>query len=204
MTSRGPTEAAARSGRRPGNPDTKELILTAARNQFADSGFERTSVRSIAAEAGVDSALVHHYFGTKRALFLAAVDMPVDPQVILSAVLDAPIEEIGELLLRGVLGVWESPQGTAVLAAFRAAISGESTGLVSNFLTEVILRELVERVDEPPGSGQLRATLVASQLSGLLITRYLLRLEPIASLSVDEVVVLIGPTVQRYLTGAVG
>ncbi|MFD4182238.1 TetR family transcriptional regulator [Rhodococcus sp. NPDC058514] len=201
MTTDGPPATATRSGRRPGNPDTKDLILTAARNRFADTGFEGTSVRAIAAEAGVDSALVHHYFGTKRALFLAAVAMPVDPHVVLGAVRDAPAEEIGALLLRGVLGVWESPHGNAVLAAFRAAISGESPGLVRNFLTEVVLREIVDRIDVPIGSGRTRATLVASQMAGLLVTRYLLRLEPLASLSVDEVVALVGPNLQRYLTG---
>lgn len=190
-----------RSGRRPGNPDTREAILTVARARFADIGFDKTSVRSIAAEAGVDSALVHHYFGTKRELFLAAVAMPVDPHVVLAAILNAPLEQAGEQLLRTVLGIWDSALGDAVQAAFRTAISGESTGLVRDFLIEVVLRELIDRIDDPPGSGPLRATLLASQMSGLFVVRYLLGVEPLASLSIDEVVTLVGPTMQRYLTG---
>lgn len=194
------TAAGPRTGRRPGRPDTRELIRTAARRRFSESGFDKTSVRSIAAAAGVDPALVHHYFGTKRALFLAAVAVPADPGVVLAGLSDAPVDELGERFLRAVLGVWESPQREGLLAAFRTAIAGDSVGLVRSFLTEMVLEELGHRVDEPAGSAPLRAALVASQMAGLMVTRYLLELDPLATLDTEHLVALIAPTLQRYLT----
>ncbi|MGW0044744.1 TetR/AcrR family transcriptional regulator [Rhodococcus sp. NPDC003348] len=188
-------------GRRPGSPDTREDILAAARRRFSETGFDKTSVRSIATAAGVDSALVHHYFGTKRALFLAAIAVPIDPKVVLAGLLDAPRDELGERFLRAVLGVWESPQREGLLAALRSAISGESVGLVRSFLTEVVLDEIGHRVDDPAGSASLRAGLVASQMAGLIVTRYLLRLDPLATMEPERVVMLVAPTLQRYLTG---
>ncbi|MFD4293838.1 TetR family transcriptional regulator [Rhodococcus sp. NPDC058532] len=198
------TRATTRTGRRPGSSGTRDAILGAARSRFAEHGFDRTSVRSIAADAGVDPALVHHYFGTKRALFLAAIAIPADPAMVLAGVADAPVEEIGERFLRAVVGVWESPHREGLLAAFRSAITGESVGLVRSFLTEVVLTEIGHRVDDPVGSADLRASLVASQMAGLMVTRYILELEPLATLPPDRVVHLVAPTLQRYLTGDLG
>ncbi len=195
------TPANPRAGRRPGRPGTREQILDAARSRFAETGFDRTSIRSIALAADVDSALVHHYFGTKRALFLAAIAIPIDPKIVLADVVDAPIGELGERFLRAVLGVWESPHREGLLAAFRSAISGESVGLVRSFLTEVVLTEIGHRVDTPVGTAPVRAALVASQVAGLLISRYLLELAPLATLDPEVVVSLVAPTLQRYLTG---
>lgn len=195
------TRTPLRPGRRPGSPDTRDHILATARRRFAETGFDKTSVRSIATAAGVDAALVHHYFGTKRALFLAAIAIPTDPQAVLAGVTDAPAEELGERFLRAVLGVWESPQREGLLAAFRSAVAGESVGLVRSFLTEVVLDEIGHRVDDPVGSAPLRAALVASQMAGLMTTRYVLELEPLATLPPDRVVALVAPTLQRYLTG---
>lgn len=196
------TTATPRTGRRPGNPGTRERILDAARRGFAETGFDRTSIRSIAAAADVDAALVHHYFGTKRALFLAAIAIPADPKVVLAGVVDGPVDELGERFLRAVLGVWESPHRGALLAAYRAALSGDSVGVVRSFLTDIVLDEIGHRVDAPAGSAPIRTALVASQLAGLLISRYLLELDPLATLDTDEVVALLAPTLQRYLTGA--
>ncbi|MFD4470323.1 TetR family transcriptional regulator [Rhodococcus sp. NPDC058505] len=198
------TRATTRTGRRPGSSGTRDAILGAARSRFAEHGFDRTSVRSIAADAGVDPALVHHYFGTKRALFLAAIAIPADPAMVLAGVADAPVEEIGERFLRAVVGVWESPHREGLLAAFRSAITGESVGLVRSFLTEVVLTEIGHRVDDPAGSAALRASLVASQMAGLMVTRYILELEPLATLPPERVVHLVAPTLQRYLTGDLG
>ncbi|MBC2638404.1 MULTISPECIES: TetR/AcrR family transcriptional regulator [unclassified Rhodococcus (in: high G+C Gram-positive bacteria)] len=192
---------AQRTGRRPGNPDTRSRILATARKLFAQNGFDKTSVRSVAGGAGVDSALVHHYFGTKRQLFLASVDIPVDPTQVIAPVLAGPTDEIGRHLARAVLSVWESPHRPAVVAAFRSAMSGDEPTLIRTFLLEVVLRDLGPRVDEPPGTGMLRMQLVASQMAGVLVTRYVLEFEPLASLPVDDLVTIVAPTLQRYLTG---
>ncbi|MDF3313253.1 TetR family transcriptional regulator [Rhodococcus sp. T2V] len=190
-----------RTGRRPGNPDTRSRILTTARKLFAQNGFDKTSVRSVASGAGVDSALVHHYFGTKRQLFLASVDIPVDPTKVIAPVLDTPPDEIGSRLARAVFSVWESPHKPAVVAAFRSAMAGNEPTLIRTFLLEVVLRDLGPRVDEPPGTGMLRMQLVASQMAGVLVTRYVLEIEPLASLPIDDLVAIVAPTLQRYLTG---
>ncbi|MDJ0393210.1 TetR family transcriptional regulator [Rhodococcus sp. G-MC3] len=191
----------AKSGRRPGQSGTRERILAVARTRFAGSGFDKTSVRSVAADAGVDSALVHHYFGTKRELFVAAIELPIDPGIILQPVLAADTNVLGEALITAVMNVWESDQGEAVVAAFRSLIVEGDTTLIGSFLMEVVLREIAARVDEPPGSAPERFTLVATQMSGLLLTRYILKLEPIASMPQARVIASIGPTLQRYLTG---
>ncbi|MGB3371302.1 MAG: TetR family transcriptional regulator [Rhodococcus sp. (in: high G+C Gram-positive bacteria)] len=190
-----------RTGRRPGRPGTRETILAVARARFAATGFDKTSVRAVAAEAGVDSALVHHYFGTKRELFVACIALPTDPAVVLGPVLAADTEDLGEALITAVLAVWESEAGEAVVAAFRAMIAGGDTTLLGTFLMHIVLKDIAERVDHPAGSGQLRVNLVASQMSGVLLTRHILKLEPLASTPAEKVVASVAPTLQRYLTG---
>lgn len=196
-----PATTGTRSGRRPGSPATRDHILAVARSRFAEQGFDQTSVRSIAAAAEVDPALVHHYFRSKRELFLAAVAIPADPEVVLATVLEAPTDELGERLLRVVLSLWDSPQGEALLAAFRTALTGEAVGLIRTFITEVVLSQIAGRVDQPPGSASLRTGMVATQMSGIVLSRYLLRIDPIATLPADRLVALAGPVLQHYLTG---
>src|SRR6266566_170590 len=99
----------ARTGRRPGNQDTREAILAAAREAFAERGYDRVSIRAIATSAGVDPALVHHYFGTKDQLFLATVDAPIDPGEILPKILAGERDELPERLVRTFLSVWDHP-----------------------------------------------------------------------------------------------
>ena len=112
------------TGRRPGQSGTKAAILAAARSRFADVGFDKASIKSIAARAGVDSALVHHYFGTKQKLFVAAVALPVDPTVVVAALREAQLEDMGKALATTVVGLWDSPAGAGTLAAFRAVVAG--------------------------------------------------------------------------------
>lgn len=194
--------SSARTGRRPGQSGTREAILEAARARFADVGFDKASVRSIAALAAVDPALVHHYFGTKRDLFLAAVDLPVDPRVVMDVVAAAPLEHLGEYILRAVVGVWDSPSGEAMVATFRTLLSGETDPtLMRTFLVEVVLESVQGRVDVPAGSGRKRIALVESQIMGLGVARKILCIEPIASMPIDELVAAAAPTLQRYLTG---
>ena len=138
----------ARTGRRPGNQDTREAILAAAREAFAERGFDRTSIRAIATSAGVDPALVHHYFGTKDELFLATVQAPMDPAVLLPRVLDGDVKELPERLLRTFLSVWDHPvTGPAALALVRSGLQHDwSARMLREFLTSQILRV----ISEPP------------------------------------------------------
>ncbi|MCE4263797.1 TetR family transcriptional regulator [Rhodococcus sp. ACPA4] len=190
-----------RPGRRPGKSETRTQILESARRAFSQNGFARTTVRAIATEAQVDPALIHHYFGSKEQLFTAAIALPLDPKKVLAPVHSSTSDQLGTSLLTAVLGVWESEHQAAILAAFRSAISGEGTRLIQSFLLNIVLRDIIPRVDSPAGTGIIRAELVASQIAGLLITRYILELEPLKSLSVDALVPLVAPNLQRYLTG---
>lgn len=193
--------AARRSGRRSGTPDTRSAILTAARELFAHNGFDTTSVRAVAARAGVDAALVHHYFGTKRDLLRAAIEMPVNPDQVLGPVMAAPDAELGHALARAVLTIWDGEAREAGVALIKANITAPEPELLRSFLSEFVLTAIGDRVDDPPGSARLRAGLVATQIFGLIGMRYILGVAPIASMSIDELVAHVGPTLQHYLTG---
>jgi AcrR family transcriptional regulator len=193
---------ARRTGRRPGNPDTREAILAAARETFAERGFDGASIRTIAASAGVDPALVHHYFGTKEKLFLAVMSVPFNPGELLPQALAGGADGVGERLVRLFLRVWDSPAGTAGVALLRSAINNEWTArLMREFVVTQILRRAVVALDLPPGEAPLRTSLAATQLAGLAVVRYLLKVEPVATTPAEVLVAAIGPTVQRYLTG---
>jgi AcrR family transcriptional regulator len=179
-------------------------VLAAARTAFAERGYEGASIRAIAAAAGVDPALVHHYFGTKDALFVAAVQAPADPDDFLPEVLATPPDERGAAVVRMVLRVWDGPGRPAVLALVRSAVNHEwSAALLREFVLAKIIRRVVGSLEMPPGEREARGALVASQVAGLIVTRYVLRLEPLASAPAEEVVAAVAPTVQRYLTGEV-
>ncbi|MEU7933923.1 TetR family transcriptional regulator [Micromonospora echinofusca] len=191
-----------RTGRRPGNPDTRQAILDAARAAFAERGFDAASIRAVAAAARVDPALVHHYFGSKDRLFLAAMHAPVDPAELLPGVLAGDRAGLGERLVRTFLGVWDSPAGAAGVALLRSAVSNEWTArLLREFLVTQVLRRVLDELDVDPAELPLRGSLVASQLIGLAMMRHVLRLEPVASAAPETLVAAVGPTVQRYLTG---
>ncbi|MFY1595165.1 TetR family transcriptional regulator [Micromonospora sp. WMMD737] len=193
---------ARRTGRRPGNPDTRQAILDAARAAFAERGFDGASIRAVAAAAQVDPALVHHYFGSKDRLFLAAMHAPVDPAELLPRVLAGDRAGLGERLVRTFLGVWDSPAGTAGVALLRSAVSNEWTArLLREFLVTQVLRRILDQLDVDPAELPLRGSLVASQLIGLAMMRHVVRLEPVASAAPETLVAAVGPTVQRYLTG---
>jgi AcrR family transcriptional regulator len=193
---------ARRTGRRPGNPDTREAILAAAREAFAERGFDAASIRGIATSAGVDPALVHHYFGTKEQLFRACMDFPIDPAQVLPQVLDGGLDGIGERLVRMFLSVWDSPAGAAGVALLRSALSNEWTArLLREFVTTQMLRYVLPKLGVEPGEARLRASLVATQMAGLAMIRYVLKLEPLASAPPEVVISAIAPTLQRYITG---
>ena len=190
-----------RPGRPAGNSDSRERILASARELFAHNGIDRTSIRAIAAKAGVDSALVHHYFGTKQDLFAAAIHLPIDPMIVIQQMREVPIEELGVRLPSILLPLWDSELGAGLIATLRSLISGDEVGLARSFLQEIIGGALGSRVDDPPGTGQIRTQFVASQLMGVVMARYIVKIEPFASLSTEQIVQTIAPNLQRYLTG---
>jgi AcrR family transcriptional regulator len=186
-------------GRRPGSPDTRGEIVEAARAEFAAQGFDRTSMRAVARAAGVDPALVHHYFESKEDLLFAAMDMPFDPRVLLGSVVEGPRDQLGERLVGAVLQLWDDPQRQRrLLTVVRTAIASEAA---SHLLRDGFLRIILDQIAAIPGidDPRRRGNLVASQIVGLLITRYVVGIEPLASMPADEVVARVGPTIQRYL-----
>jgi AcrR family transcriptional regulator len=187
-------------GRRPRAPDTRAEILASARSLFATRGFKGTSVRAVAAEAGVDPALVHHYFGTKDDLFVAALQLPVDPRVVLAPVFDAGVAGAGERLLRVFLSVWDDDEARLpMLGLVRGVVDPEGRTLLREGLFGVILGPVGDALglDEP----QRRVALVASQMIGLVMLRYVLEVEPLASMETELLVATYAPTLQRYLDG---
>jgi AcrR family transcriptional regulator len=182
-------------GRRPGGGDSREHILAAARSRFAAHGYDRTRIRDVATDAGVDPALVHYFFKSKDGLFTAAMNLPFRPAELIGPVLAQGVEGLGERLVRQVLTIWDD-------AGNRAALLGmlQSVGSHPEALREFVRREIVGRVAATIGD-PLRANLVGSQVVGLLVARYVVRVEPLAGLDREEVVRLVAPTVQRYLDG---
>ncbi|WP_432066823.1 TetR family transcriptional regulator [Streptomyces sp. C10-9-1] len=183
-------------------PGARERILQAARTEFAERGYDRTTMRGIARAAEVDAALVHHYFGTKDEVFAAAIELSFEPAMVVPQILGQGAEGIGERLARFFIGVWENPATRApLLAVIRSALTHEAAAAV---LRGFVLRRLLERVAaelEVPDP-RLRAELAASHMVGVAVLRYVLRVEPLASADPEEIVRLVAPSLQRYLTAA--
>ncbi|WP_069631452.1 TetR/AcrR family transcriptional regulator, partial [Streptomyces griseus] len=174
-------------------------ILAAARTEFAERGYDKTSIRGIARAAGVDAALVHHYFGTKDEVFAAAVEVTFEPALVVHTVLGGPPEGLGERLARFFLSVWEDPATRSpLLAILRSALTHEAAAKV---LREFVLRRLLERIaaelDVPDAT--FRAELAASHMIGIATLRYMIRAEPLASADPEEIVAMVAPALQRYL-----
>ena len=201
----GPRRRRARSGRRAGDSGTREAILEAARLRFAEHGYDGATIRGIAADAGVDPALVHHFYGTKEKLFAAAMRLPAVPSEVIGAAL-ARYEgsSPGAHLVATVLNIWEDPAVHGVIIGLlRSALTSEqAAGLLREFITDAILRPVgaLARADSPDDAAY-RAGAVASQMLGLALTRYVLRIGPVATASTADLAATIGPTIERYLTG---
>lgn len=179
-------------------------MLAAARAAFAERGFDGATIRQVATAAGVDPALVHHYFGSKDQLFLAAIEAPANPADLLPEVLAGGRDQLGENVVRMLLRVWDGPARSAGLALVRSAVGNEWTAkLLREFLVSQVLRRVVGSLGLPRREADVRGALAASQLIGVVIGRYVLKIEPLAGASPEELVAAIGPTVQRYLTGDV-
>lgn len=191
---------ARRSGRRPGDSGTRDAILAAARKLFAERGFDRTSMRAVALEAGVDPALVSHFHGSKQRLLVAATDLPFDPHAVLPHLLAGDPEGAGERLARFIVTLLETEEARGrVIGMVRAAASEDDAArLVRERVTRGLLLPLAERLgaDMP----ELRAALVGSQVVGMVMARYVVRIEPLASQDADTVVRAVAPVFQHYLS----
>jgi AcrR family transcriptional regulator len=191
--------AGRRRGRRPAGEDTRAALLDAARAVFVEQGFDGATVRAIAGRAGVDAAMVNHWFGGKEGLFAAAMQIPVDPTVLVDEFLASGLDGLGERIVRRFLGVWDSTRGGALIGVIRSVSSHEqSARMMREFITKVLFGRLARGlgIDQP----DMRAALCGSQIVGLAMVRYVIRLEPLASADPDTLAEAIGPTLQRYLT----
>jgi AcrR family transcriptional regulator len=193
----------ARAGRRRGNPDTRATILVAAQSEFAEKGFDRVSMRGIAKAAGVDPSLMYHYFGSKDDVLLASLDVPFDPREVIPALTRDGVAGLGNRIASRFLAIWDDPANqTRLVTVVRASMSSTAAqDLLTNGVARMILRPIREVIATP--EAELRTSYVASQLLGLAVTRYVLRLEPLASAPSEAVSAAVGPTLQRYLDGDV-
>jgi AcrR family transcriptional regulator len=189
-----------RTGRRPGESSTKKDILDAARMLFSERGYQGATMRAIAAEAGVDAALVVHFFGNKATLLAEAVEWPFDPEVEMPKLLVDGRHHAGRHLVGLFVRTWDDEGSrNPILTLLRAAtIEPQAASMLREFMGR-LYAPLMDRlrVDQP----ELRADLAVSQLLGLGLVRYLLKAEPLASATPEAVVDWTAPTVQRYLTG---
>lgn len=189
----------SRTGRRPGSPDTRDAILAVARRMFATSGYEATSLRGIATEANVDPALLIHYFGSKQDLFVAAAGLPPGLTELLAHLAALPMPEFARGLVSTYLQFVDSDSSrNAILALVRSAVSNEqAAGMLRELLTVELLSVLVRLTGHP--DARLRASLVAAQLVGIAMLRHVVRAEPVATASPDEIVALVAPVIEQYL-----
>ena len=195
----------ARSGRRPGESGARERIAASAREVFGELGFDGATIRGIATAAGVDPALVHHYFGTKQRLFLSVMSLPFDAAALKTQLLAPGLAGVGERLVRFFLSVWdEQPSVRPILTGIvRSAMTDPDAALLlRDFLGRQGLFQLVAAI--APNRAEFRAVLVGSQLIGLAMARYIVGLEPLASANAEDVVASMGPAIERYLIGDLG
>ncbi|CAM5248619.1 TetR/AcrR family transcriptional regulator OS=Streptomyces tendae OX=1932 GN=GUR47_18690 PE=4 SV=1 [Streptomyces tendae] len=202
------SDDAAGATRRRGRPprtesaDTRDRILTTAREEFSERGYDKTSVRGIAKAAGVDPALVHHYFGTKEQVFEAAIEVAFAPALKApEAIGDGPLDEVGERLTRFILGLWENPASrTPLLAIVRSAVNNETAAAVfRRLISAQLLRRVAAQMGLP--DAELRVELAAAQLVGCAMLRYVIKVEPLASADAEQIIARVAPVVQGHLTG---
>lgn len=194
----------AKPGRRPGRRDTRSEILDAARALFAVHGFTGTSMRAIAARAEVDAALIHHYFDTKQSLFLHTMKIPIPVDQLIAELTAAGVEGLGKRLITGLLGAWESEAQPALIVALRSGVADPAmTRSLREFLTGDVIATITATLDVDQAESERRAALVASQVIGVLVGRYLVKLPALTELPRQTLIDSVGDTLQRYLDGDV-
>ena len=200
--------ATARAGRRAGPSGTRDAILEAARSRFSEHGYDAATIRAIASDAGVDPALVHHFYGSKERLFSAAMRFPVAPGEVLAAALaEGPAEpgtSLGEHLVRTAVTLWDSAEVSgAFIGLLRSAFTSEqAAAMLREFISDAILSLLGRAAaSADPAEAGYRASLTAAQMLGLALTRYVLKLGPVAAADPAGLARAVGPAIDRYLTG---
>ena len=193
-------DAPRRRGRRPGGNDTRAELLDAARVEFAQRGYEGATVRVIADRAGVDPAMVNHWFGGKEALFSEVLQLPVNPAEVMTAIMPGDPERLGERIVGQFLTIWDQTGGGPMATILRSIASHDDAArMLREFIGNVMVKRVVAAV--APDRPDLRAGLVGSQLFGMGLVRYVLKLEPLASADHATVIGAVAPNLQRYLTG---
>ena len=203
MTEKTTQGAGRRRGRRPGGTDTREALISAAREVFTEQGYDGATVRAIAAKAGVDAAMVNHWFGGKEGLFGEAVlKLPFNPQEIIDVILAADPSDIGEAIVRTFLNRWDTTGGGVFTALMRSVTShDEAATMLRDIFLKLVFKQVIGKM--APDNHEFRATLVATQLVGMGMVRYVAHFEPMASADIDTVAAAIAPTIQRYISGTV-
>jgi len=198
--SRRPIPQRIRTGRRPGPSTTRADILEASRASFAELGYDRTSVRGVAARAGVDPALVHRFYGSKDDLLAAALTVALNPGERIPELMEGDVGALGERVVGYFLSVWEqSPSREVLIGMLRSAATNErAAAQLRQFFGREVLGRIAARLGHE--DAELRATLAGSQLLGLAMARYIIRFDPIASAEPQTIVATIAPALQRYLT----
>jgi AcrR family transcriptional regulator len=191
---------ARKTGRRRGVSRTRGLILAAARRQFAERGYQRTTMRSIAAEAGVDPSLVVHFFGTKKRLFDEAIDLPVDPEALRARITGVPAGQRGDSLARFVLGLLHDPDYRDALTGLLRSAGSEPE--VIRLLRERHRRDILLPLvrDLHVDRAELRVALAATQVIGLILALHVTKFDVLAELTDEELTALVAPTLERYLS----
>jgi AcrR family transcriptional regulator len=196
-------KARSRRGPRAGGADTRLAVLDAARARFGAHGYDGTKLRDVAADAGVDVALVSYFFGSKDGLFAAAMSMTVNPAELIDELMRDGADGVGERLVRRLIGIWDDPaSGSPMIALVRSAATNERAAeLLRGFVERELLGRIASAIDAP--HPELRASLAGSQIVGLAMARYVVKVEPLAHCDAEALVAAVGPTIQRYLTGDV-
>lgn len=203
MSARSQTRRRSRpQGRRPGDPEqTKQAILGAARATFSAKGFDRATIRAIAAAAEVDPALVMHHFGNKRKLFVAAHQLPADPAAVFPTIAELPVEKRGEAAARMFLSLFANP-GSPTISLLRAASTEPAAAtMYRQFIEHTVIPNGLTILRDPERSGRLRMTLIASQLLGIAVARQIIEIDTLAKPDIEEIVSAVTPTIQAYIDG---
>jgi AcrR family transcriptional regulator len=190
-------------GRRPGKVDTRGEIVQAAKRVFAAKGYDGTSLRAVAREAGVDPALVHHYFDGKAGLFVTAMALPFDPREVKEHAGSAVFS--GAKTIEAFLSMWDRAEGTG--SSFASCVSAMAASTRVADATREFVDERIWSARPPnPGEGEAltrrRTAMVGSQLMGLAFNRYILRAPPLSTASPRQIGRWVGPTLDRYVNGA--
>lgn len=190
----------ARTGRRPGSNPTRARIAEAATAAFAASGFDGATIRGIARRAGVDPALVHHYFGSKEQLFVATMQLPFDPARLSDILADGGVDGAGERMMQFAVGIWGQP-------GLRPVVQGVARSAASDRRAAAMLRDLLEAVLVPAiralgvDQPELRAAVLWSQIIGVVFGRFVVEVDPLTEADPDVLVALLGPALQATMTG---